>query len=122
MLLRGLGMSRPVACGRPLSKLDDDHAGHDERAAEDLGLALGVVLPIAPASDTAGIAVRAMRPSTTAVHDEPPVRLIGAIAVAAFIFGVTALIADAAGGDDEEHDSGGHAAYVTETTRPSRSP
>ena len=133
------------------------------------GLALGAVIPIALASDTASIAVMeivdnaimlivpgAMESGAgdvlfwgalsvalviaglfafplnmwligrgkghavvhqTGVHHQFPVRLVGAIAVAAFIFGTVVLVTGAGG--EDEHEGGGHAALVTSagTTR-----
>jgi len=42
----------------------------------------------------------------TGIHGGPPVRLVGAIAALAFVFGSTVLIADAVGGDDGGHGIG----------------
>ena len=39
----------------------------------------------------------------TGIHGGPPARLVGAIAVLAFVFGSTVLIAEALGGDNEGH-------------------
>ncbi len=49
----------------------------------------------------------------TGIHGGPPVKLVGAVAVAAAIFGSAVLIAEAVDGGDDEHDGGGHAALVT---------
>jgi hypothetical protein len=128
------------------------------------GLALGAVIPIALASDTASIAIMeivdnaimvavpgAMEAGVgdvlfwgalsvalvvaglfafplnrwlirrgkghavvhnSGVHHEFPVRTVAAVAVAAFVFGATVLIADLLGDDEPEHDSGGPAAHV----------
>lgn len=43
----------------------------------------------------------------TGIHGGPPVRVVGAIAAVAFVFGSAVLIGEAFGGDDGEHD-GGH--------------
>ena len=129
------------------------------------GLALGVVIPIALASDTASIAVMEVVDNAimvivpgameaglgdvlfwgalsfalavagafafplnkwliargkghavvheTGIHGGPSPKLVGAIAVAAAIFGSTVLIAEALDSDEPEHDGGGeHAALV----------
>ena len=47
----------------------------------------------------------------TGVHHAFPVRLVSAIAVAAFIFGTIVLITQA-GEEEDEHEGGGHAALV----------
>jgi Domain of unknown function (DUF4396) len=54
----------------------------------------------------------------TGVHHDFPVRLVGAVAVAAALFGTIVLVTGA-GGDEEEPEGGGHAALVTSagTTR-----
>ena len=128
------------------------------------GLALGAVVPIALASDTASIAVMEIVDNAimllvpgameagldnvlfwgalsfalvvagvfafplnrwliargkghaavheTGIHGGPSPRVVGAIAVAAAIFGTTVLIAEAFDDDEPEHDGGGHAARV----------
>jgi hypothetical protein len=49
----------------------------------------------------------------TGIHGGPPVKLVGAIAVAAAIFGTTVLIAEAFDDDEPEHEGGGgHAAAI----------
>jgi Domain of unknown function (DUF4396) len=54
----------------------------------------------------------------TGIHGGPPTKLVGAIAVAAAIFGTIVLVTDS-GEEEERHDDGGHAALVTSAgTRP----
>jgi Domain of unknown function (DUF4396) len=48
----------------------------------------------------------------TGIHGGPPVRLVGAIAVLAFVFGSAVLLAEALGGDDADRDT------PQEATRP----
>jgi hypothetical protein len=43
----------------------------------------------------------------TGIHGGPPVRVVGAVAALAFVFGSAVLIGEAIGGDDDEH-GGGH--------------
>ena len=45
----------------------------------------------------------------TGIHGGPPVKLVGAVAVAAALFGTTVLAIEAFGGEEESH-GGGHAA------------
>lgn len=47
----------------------------------------------------------------TGIHGGPPVRLVGVVAVLAFVFGSAALIAEAVGGDEQGHGDE-HAAHV----------
>jgi len=47
----------------------------------------------------------------TGIHGGPPVRLVGAVVVVAFVFGVAVLIGEALGDDDGEH-GGGHQAAM----------
>jgi Domain of unknown function (DUF4396) len=42
----------------------------------------------------------------TGIHGGPPVRVVGAVAIVAFVFGVAVLIGEAIGGDDGGHGSG----------------
>ena len=51
----------------------------------------------------------------TGIHGGPPVKVVGAIAVAAAIFGTTVLVAEAVGGDGGDH--GGHAASNAESVQ-----
>jgi hypothetical protein len=54
----------------------------------------------------------------TGVHGGPPVRVVGAVAVVAFVFGSAVLIAELAGDSDEdEGHGGGHAAALTAPAR-----
>ncbi len=46
----------------------------------------------------------------TGIHGGPPARLVGALAVLAFLFGSAVLIAEAVGGDSGDHEGGHHAA------------
>jgi hypothetical protein len=52
----------------------------------------------------------------TGIHGGPPVRLVAAVAAVAFVFGSAVLLAEAFGGEDEEH-GGGHAAATPGLTR-----
>ena len=50
-------------------------------------------------------AARATPLSTnTGIHGGPPVKLVGAIAVVAAVFGTAVLINDAVSGDDDDHE------------------
>ncbi len=44
----------------------------------------------------------------TGIHGGPPVRLVGAVAVVAFVFGTAVLIGEAVSGDGGDHDGGVH--------------
>ena len=46
----------------------------------------------------------------TGIHGGPPVRVVGAVAAAAAIFGTTVLLAEALSGEEEAGHGGGHAA------------
>jgi hypothetical protein len=48
----------------------------------------------------------------TGIHGGPPTKLVGAIAVAAAIFGSTVLIAEAVDEDEKPGHGGGHAAAL----------
>lgn len=48
----------------------------------------------------------------TGIHGGPPARLVGALAVAAFLFGSGVLIAEAVGGDGDGHGDGHPAAQM----------
>jgi hypothetical protein len=53
----------------------------------------------------------------TGIHGGPPVRLVGAIAAAAFVFGSAFLLAEAFGGGDDESHGGDHSAATAPATR-----
>jgi hypothetical protein len=50
----------------------------------------------------------------TGIHGGPDVRVVGAIAVVAAVFGTTVLVAELVGGDDSAGHGGGHAATSEE--------